>query len=47
MVVEGGREEYGVYPWKELFLGTIRHWVDWEGRRRRRWAEKQKVKKRE
>ena len=39
--------EYVVYPWRELFLGTVRHWVDLGGGRRRRWAEKQKVKKRE
>jgi len=39
--------EFVVYPWRELFLGTVRHWMDWGGGRRRRWAEKQKVKKRE
>lgn len=39
--------KYVVYPWRELAWGTVRHWVDWEGGRRRRWAEKQRVKKRE
>ena len=29
----GGGEEYVVYPWRELALGTVRHWVDWEGGR--------------
>eukprot|EP00624_Nannochloropsis_granulata_P006432 evm.model.NODE_4805_length_8192_cov_19.876709.1 len=39
--------KYIVYPWRELAWGTVRHWIDIGGERRRKWAEKQRSRKRE
>ncbi|KAM3574703.1 hypothetical protein VYU27_003336 [Nannochloropsis oceanica] len=39
--------KYIVYPWRELAWGTVRHWIDIGGERRRKWAERQKSRKRE